>query len=151
MFKDILLSAPSQTASQMTLNHDHKEQPLSKPVCIHLKYYECSRTYLSLHGDNDDSRSTSTGTSSRVQHGPPSTSLWQLYNVHWISHTLQSRLACYIHARNRHMSGPGAVVAKESEREREQNKGKGRENVYPPTNSSSVASPCAYFFATFKR
>ena len=57
------------------------------------------RTHLSIHSDNHNS--SGTRTTSRVQHDPPLSSLWQFHNYHL--HTLHRRHTSHLHTRNRHL------------------------------------------------
>ena len=114
-------------ASKVKLNHDRRTTAFGArqyTLC-----YECSRTRVSSHSDNDNSRSnttsTSTRTNSRVQHHPPSTSLWQLQlppDLPYATATLHPytlKTVTYAQAIPLHVGGSGAVVAKELERGRE--------------------------------
>jgi len=148
--------APSQSASQVTLNHDHEEEPLSEPVGVHSVTNAADPVSPSIatmtaaaapapapapepepepivesntarpRPPSGNSTTTTTGSSIRYSLSMPAT-----YTFETVT---------YAQAIPVHVGGSGTVVTKDSEREREQDKGKARENSPRPRNSSSSVS-----------
>jgi hypothetical protein len=94
---------PSRSAFEATLNHDREEQPPSDPVTIHSwvtnapAFGEPISPFIAI----TTTVSHGACTTSRVQHTPPSFSLWQHH--HRILHALQRRHTCHLRTRNRHL------------------------------------------------